>query len=360
MPNNKTHPRGVPSQGQLALPLLALLRDHEKPLRARDAVAELGKTMKVPEQRLAETVQTADGQTVNVWGRHVRFAKLKAASMGFLAGAGHGLWQITDEGRESLKLARTTVRVHLIAPGPGAAPGGAIVEVDVGMPTVHALVHGDARDLSWIPAEEIGLAVSSIPYFDLKTYSDDPGQLAAAGSYEEFLAELDQVLREVHRVLVPGGRFACNVGDVLRSRKRHGTHQVLPLHADVLTRGRAIGFHALTGIEWRKVGNKNYEQGPGGMLGKPGQKERMAWFRGTWSDVPGARATKAHPAPFPVEIPYRLVRMFSFAGDVVLDPFAGSFTTSEAAAKAGRNSVGVEIARPFVDVGINRLQGLAA
>jgi DNA modification methylase len=154
----------------------------------------------------------------------------------------------------------------------------------------------------------------------------------------------------------------------------------MPLHADILVRSRRLGFDALTPILWHKIANGTMEtEGNGaGFYGKPYQpgavvkndiehilflrkgggyrsvsplakalsmlnkEEMQAWFRSVWTDVPGA-STAQHPAPYPVELAYRLIRMFSFAGDTVLDPFVGTGTTVVAAMQAGRNSVGIEI-----------------
>ena len=172
-----------------------------------------------------------------------------------------------------------------------------------------------------------------------------------------------------------------NVGDVLRSRKRHGKHHILPLHSDLEVQARKLGFEKLNGIIWQKIGNLNYEQGPGGILGQPGQPnqiipldyehllvmrrpgpyrsptpaqreaariskvEHNQWFRQVWQDIPGARSTKQHPCPFPEELAYRIVRMFSFPADTVLDPFAGSFTTTRGCMRAGRNSLPARLTR---------------
>ena len=383
--------RPRPSQSQLILPIIEALAAKPGAARARDVANELGERFGIPPSEIERTVPTSDGQAVGVWHRHVRFARQKAAQMGYLASAGHALWQATDEGREGLSRAAARISVRRV-PATAGAPAGTVVDVGIGLPTTHALVHGDSRDLSWLPDGAVELCVSSVPYFDLKDYSQDDGQLSLSRSYDEFLDGLSRVLREILRVLVPGGRLACNAGDVLRSRKRHGTHHVLPLTSDIMVRSRDMGFQPLTGIDWRKRGNVSYEQGGRGMLGKPGQpngviplereailllrkpggyrhptaaqralsaigkEERDRWFRGSWADVPGARATPEHPAPFPLEVPSRLIRMFSFAGDTVLDPFAGSCSTAVAAAQAGRNSISVDVHGPFLDAGIARLE----
>jgi len=199
--------------------------------------------------------------------------------------------------------------------------------------------------------------------------------------YDAFHDELDKVWRTCFRVLVPGGRLVCNVGDVCVARRANrGRHLVLPLHADIAVRARRIGFDYLTPILWHKIANAQFEaSGNGGgflgkpyepngiikndveyilMLRKPGQyrapsddqratsrltkEEHARWFRPIWSDITGA-STREHPAPFPVELAYRLVRMFSFAGDTVLDPFAGTGTTTVAAIRCNRNSIANEV-----------------
>lgn len=179
---------------------------------------------------------------------------------------------------------------------------------------------------------------------------------------------------------MPGGRLVCVVGDVcLARRKNQGRHMVMPLHADITVRCRRIGFDYLTPILWHKIANASYEVENGSsflgkpyepnaiikndteyilMLRKPGgyrkpteeqrQRSRLTkekharWFRSIWTDVPGA-STRDHPAPFPVELAYRLVRMFSFVGDTVLDPFLGTGSTTIAAIRAERNSIGNEL-----------------
>jgi DNA modification methylase len=244
--------------------------------------------------------------------------------------------------------------------------------------TTHRLVQGDARDLSFLQDESIHLVVTSPPYWNLKQYNDNKDQLGHISDYEQFLIELTKVWRECFRVLVPGGRMVCVVGDVCLSRKKHGRHVVVPLHADICVACRKIGFDNLNPIIWHKISNANYEvQNGSKFLGKPYEpnaiikndiefilmqrkpggyrkptniqrdksriekKEYNEWFQQSWN-ITGA-STKNHPAPFPVELAYRLVRMFSFFGDTVLDPFCGTGTTVIAAMKCDRNSIGVEI-----------------
>lgn len=264
------------------------------------------------------------------------------------------------------------------------------------IPTRHELVLGDARDLSHLPTESVHLVVTSPPYWTLKDYAPSAGQLGSVEDFDEFLAALDRVWRECFRVLVPGGRVVCVVGDVLLSRRQnHGRHTVVPLHAAIQLRCREIGYDNLAPIIWQKIGNADYEAGGGGFLGKPYEPNAIIkndieyilfqrkpgayrspttemrllsvlsagnhqrWFRQVWSDVGGA-STRSHPAPFPEELAERLVRMYSFAGDVVLDPFLGTGTTSVAAARWGRNSVGVEIDPGYMEMAESRLRREAA
>jgi modification methylase len=247
--------------------------------------------------------------------------------------------------------------------------------------TTHRLHLGDARDLKWLPPDSIHLVVTSPPYWTLKNYEPNEDQLGAIEDYEQFLTELDKVWTECLRVLAPGGRICCVVGDVCVARKRGGRHFVMPLHADIQVRSRCLGFDTLTPILWQKIANGVMEaEGNGaGFYGKPYQPgaiikndveyilflrkggeyrsptpvqralsmltkhEMQSWMRSFWSDVKGESTRNGHPAPYPIVLAERLVRMFSFAGDTVLDPFAGTGTTALAAIAAGRSSVSVEI-----------------
>ena len=94
--------------------------------------------------------------------------------------------------------------------------------------TVHRLINGDARDLSFLPDESVHLVLTSPPYWNLKRYNENPKQLGHIDDYETFLAELQKVWEHAYRVLVPGGRLICVVGDVCLSRRRFGRHLVFP------------------------------------------------------------------------------------------------------------------------------------
>nr|WP_265263256.1 site-specific DNA-methyltransferase [Spirulina subsalsa] len=190
-----------------------------------------------------------------------------------------------------------------------------------------------------------------------------------------------KVWQHCYRILVPGGRLVCVVGDVCLSRRKNkGRHTVIPLHAAIQEQCRQIGFDNLSPIIWHKISNANYEaSGNGaGFLGKPYEpngvikndieyilmerkpggyrkpsletrvlslisaENHQQWFQSIWSGIPG-QSTRHHPAPYPEVLASRLIRMFSFVGDTVVDPFMGTGTTIVAAANWGRNSIGIEV-----------------
>ena len=260
------------------------------------------------------------------------------------------------------------------------------------LPTFHLLTLGDSRKMDDIPNESVQLVVTSPPYWTLKEYLPHENQLGAIEDYEAFLNELDEVWRSVYRVLVPGGRLVVVVGDVCLSRRRFGRHVVFPLHASIQEHCRALGFDNLAPIIWHKITNAKLESTGNGssFLGKPyepnavikndieyilfqrkpggyrrpsiamrvlsviSEKDHRAWFRQIWT-LNGA-STRQHPAPYPLALAERLVRMFSFVGDVVLDPFLGTGTTSLAAAMWGRNSMGIELEPTYLDIALQRME----
>jgi len=263
--------------------------------------------------------------------------------------------------------------------------------------TTHRIHLGDARDLSWLPDESVHLVVTSPPYWTLKEYEPHRAQLGAIEDYEKFLSELDKVFAECARVLAPGGRICCVVGDVCVPRKKAGRHFVMPLHADIQVRSRNLGLDCLTPILWQKIANGNTEaRGNGaGFYGKPYQpgaivkndveyiiflrkggeyrspstlqralsmltKEEMQnWTRSSWTDVKGESTRKGHPAPYPVTLAERLIKMFSFVGDTVLDPFSGSGSTALAALASGRNSISNEIEPKYFRMSKEKLMAAA-
>ena len=265
------------------------------------------------------------------------------------------------------------------------------------VPSRQDLYLADARSMDFLEPNSVHLVLTSPPYWTLKEYHRTEGQLGFVADYDQFLDELDKVWQQCHAALVPGGRLICVVGDVcLSRRKNNGRHTVVPLHASIQERCMRIGFDNLAPIIWHKISNAAYEvQGTSTFLGKPyepnavikndiefilmqrkpggyrkptaasrllsviSEENHRSWFQQIWTGVTGA-STRRHPAPYPAELAERLVRMFSFAGDTVLDPFLGTGTTTIAATKWGRSSIGVEIDPDYFDFACQRIESKTA
>lgn len=136
--------------------------------------------------------------------------------------------------------------------------------------TTHRLIQGDNWSLSFLPDGSVHLVITSPPYWSLKRYNENPAQMGHIVDYEKFLSELTKVWKEAYRVLVPGGRLVCVVGDVCLSRKEYGRHLVMPLHADIAVICRKLGFDNLNPIIWHKISNAKFEANNGTkFLGKP-------------------------------------------------------------------------------------------
>src|SRR5215472_11148404 len=216
------------------------------------------------------------------------------------------------------------------------------------IPTLHRLMLRDARFLSDIEPESVHLVVTSPPYWTLKEYRASEGQMGSIRDYDYFLSELEKVWNHCFHALVPGGRLICVVGDVcLSRRKNNGRHTVVPLHASIQEQCRKIGFDNLAPIIWYKISNAAYEVENGSsFLGKPYEPNAVIkndvefllmqrkpggyrnpsvhtrvlsiisaenyqkWFQQIWTGVTGA-STRQHPAPYPLELAERLVRMYS-------------------------------------------------
>ena len=287
---------------------------------------------------------------------------------------------LPDPQRDLPRLARDSSVRYLIE--------AAVLEV----PTSHRLLVGDARDLRSFPDRSVHLVVTSPPYWTLKKYNDRAGQLGHLEDYESFLDQLDLIWTEVYRLLVPGGRLVCVVGDVCLSRRSNGgRHTVVPLHASIEERCRLIGFDGLAPVIWHKISNAVHEvERASAFMGKPYEpnsvikndiefilmqrkpggyraptietrllslipaSDHKRWFNQIWSDIRG-ESTRRHPAPYPLELADRLIRMCSFVGDTVLDPFTGTGTTSVAAALTGRSSIGIDIDPAYLDMAHQRL-----
>lgn len=259
--------------------------------------------------------------------------------------------------------------------------------------TAHEVILGDARDVQ-LPPSSVHLVVTSPPYWTLKAYPENDGQIGRIGDYDAFLDSLKRVWERCYDALVPGGRLVCVVGDVCLSRRQNrGRHTVIPLHASIQMQCWDIGFDNLAPIIWYKIANARHEATGNGatFLGKPYEPNAVVkndiefilmlrkpggyrspstaarilsvipavdhdrWFRQIWNDIRGA-STRNHPAPFPVELAERLIRMFSFVGDTVFDPFTGTASTQVAARQCGRNSIGVEIEPAYHAMATTRLR----
>lgn len=270
----------------------------------------------------------------------------------------------------------------------------AIEQILLDIPTQHKMVGGDARTLRGIKDESSHLVLTSPPYWNLKKYADSDNQLGDIEDYELFILELNKVWENSYRVLIPGGRLICVVGDVCLSRKKNkGEHSVIPLHSTIQEACRKIGFTNLAPIIWYKISNAKFEASgnSGSFLGKPYEPNSVIkndieyilmfrkpggyrsvnvdtrilsvisdvnhkkWFNQIWQGLTGA-STKNHPAPYPIELAQRLVRMFSFVGDTVIDPFMGTGTTAIAAARSGRNSISFEINESYLDISVKRFE----
>jgi DNA modification methylase len=261
------------------------------------------------------------------------------------------------------------------------------------VPTEHQIWHGDSRCMRHLKPESVHLVLTSPPYWTLKEYRETDGQMGHIADYDEFLDQLDLVWKQCFEALAPGGRVICVVGDVCLSRRKNGgRHTVVPLHSSIQERCRKIGYDNLAPIIWHKIANAVFEvdRGGGGFLGKPyepngvikndiefilmerksggyrgpdlatkvlsiiSEENHRLWFQQIWTGVTGA-STKHHPAPYPTELAERLIRMFSFVGDTVLDPFLGTGTTTISAARWGRNSIGYEIDEHYFEYASDRI-----
>ena len=257
------------------------------------------------------------------------------------------------------------------------------------IPTNQRLILGDSRKMS-VDDEGVDLILTSPPYWIVKDYDPIEGQLGLIKDYDEFLSELDKVWRRCYDALVPRGRLVIVVGDVCLSRRKYGRHRVVPLHASIQEHCRAIGFDNLAPIIWYKISNVSLEVSKGRFLGKPyepnaivkndveyilfqrkpgryrspdpakrvlsiiPEEEHHKYFQQIWT-MQGA-STRHHPSPFPLELAEWVVKMFSFVGDTVLDPFLGTGTTLLAAGLWGRNGIGYEIDPKYIEYSYKRLR----
>lgn len=254
--------------------------------------------------------------------------------------------------------------------------------------TTHKIINGDSRNMKELSDSSVQLIITSPPYWQLKDYGDDR-QIGFDNSYEEYINELNMVWNECHRVLENGCRLCINIGDQFARSVYYGRYKVIPIRTEIIRFCETIGFDYMGAIIWQKRTTTNTTGGASIMgsypyprngilsidyefillfkkLGKvrairKEQKESSAlakeewkeYFSGHWNFA-GEKQGKHH-AMFPVELPHRLIKMFSFKNETVLDPFLGSGTTSLAAKINNRNSVGYEINNAFIPVIKERL-----
>ncbi|MFZ5448692.1 MAG: DNA methyltransferase [Thermodesulfobacteriota bacterium] len=241
---------------------------------------------------------------------------------------------------------------------------------------------GDSRTMTEIDDTSIDLAVTSPPYWHLKDYGV-PGQIGYGQSLHGYLKDLYHTWRECFRVLREGARLCINIGDQFTRASVYGRYKVIPLHAELINQCEHIGFDFMGAIIWQKKTTMNPSGGatvmgsypfpPNGIVEidyefihifkKPGQGKKVskeikeasrltkeewkAYFAGHWYF--GGTRQVGHEAMFPEELPRRLIRMFTFQDDTVLDPFLGSGTTLKAALDLARNAVGYEINPDFLE-----------
>ena len=257
------------------------------------------------------------------------------------------------------------------------------------MNTHHKIIIGDSRRMVEVPDESVHLAITSPPYWQLKDYGNE-NQIGFHDSYECYINNLNLVWRECVRVLHKGCRLCINIGDQFARSVYYGRYKVIPIRTEITKFCESVGMDYMGAIIWQKVTTTNTSGGATIMgsfpyprngilkidyefilifkklgdspkvskdvkeLSKLTTDEWNTFFAGHWNFV-GEKQDK-HLAMFPEELPRRLIRMFSFVGDTVLDPFLGSGTTSLAAKNLSRNSVGYEISPQFIPIIKNKLK----
>ena len=251
------------------------------------------------------------------------------------------------------------------------------------MKTKHKIIIGDSRWMKEVPNESVHLIITSPPYWQLKDYGNDK-QIGFNDTYEEYINNLNLVWNECSKILHKGCRLCINIGDQFARSVYYGRYKVIPIRTEIIKFLENAGFDYMGSIIWQKVTTchttggasvmgsypyprngiikldyefilifKKYGESPKVSneikeQSKLTQEEWNQYFTGHWN-FSGERQDK-HLAMFPEELPRRLIKMFSFVGDTVLDPFLGSGTTSLAAKKLNRNSIGYEVNEDFLPI----------
>jgi site-specific DNA-methyltransferase (adenine-specific) len=251
------------------------------------------------------------------------------------------------------------------------------------MKTLHKIIIGDSRWMNEVKDESVHLIITSPPYWQLKDYGDEK-QIGFNDTYEEYINNLNLVWSECYRILHKGCRLCINIGDQFARSVYYGRYKVIPIRTEIIKFCESAGFDYMGAIIWQKVTTCHTTGGAtvmgsfpyprNGILkldyefilifkkygdppkvdketkekSKITKEEWNQYFSGHWN-FPGEKQDK-HLAMFPEELPKRLIKMFSFIGDTVLDPFLGSGTTSLAAKNLERNSIGYEINEKFLPI----------
>ena len=247
--------------------------------------------------------------------------------------------------------------------------------------TFHKIINGDSRQMNLLPDKSVHLVITSPPYWQLKDYGSEE-QIGFNESYESYINNLNLVWQECHRVLHSGCRLCINIGDQFARSVYYGRYKVIPIRTEIIKFCETVGFDYMGAIIWQKVTTTNTTGGATIMgsfpyprngilkldyefilifkkLGSPPkptpqQKKLSAMTKDEWNDYFSGHWNFAgvkqngHLAMFPEELPARLIKMFSFVGDTILDPFLGSGTSSLAARNLSRNSAGYEINTEFI------------
>ncbi len=251
------------------------------------------------------------------------------------------------------------------------------------MKTKHKIIIGDSRWMKEVPNESVHLIITSPPYWQLKDYGNEK-QIGFNDTYEEYINNLNLVWNECSRILHRGCRLCINIGDQFARSVYYGRYKVIPIRTEIIKFLENAGFDYMGSVIWQKV-TTCHTTGGASVMGsfpyprngilkldyefilifkkygdspkvsseikeqsKLTQEEWNQYFTGHWN-FPGEKQDK-HLAMFPEELPSRLIKMFSFVGDTILDPFLGSGTTSLSAKKLNRNSIGYEINEDFLPI----------
>ncbi len=256
------------------------------------------------------------------------------------------------------------------------------------MKTTHKIINGDSRQMNLIPNKSVNLVITSPPYWQLKDYGTE-NQIGYHEDYETYINNLNLVWKESYRILENGCRLCVNIGDQFARAVYYGRYKVIPIRTEIIKFCESIGFDYMGAIIWQKQTTTNTTGGASLMgsyptprngilsidyefilifkkLGVPTKvskaikdqskmtiEEWKEYFSGHWN-FSGAKQD-GHIAMFPEELPKRLIKMFAFKGETVLDPFMGSGTTSLAAKNLDRNSIGYEINSEFIEIAKQKL-----